>query len=451
MYGDCSPIQELIELLNHYKQFHLYIDDAHGMSSFGKNGTGYVLSKTDLHPKMILATGMAKAFGTMGGIFIIPDENLCEKVRNCAGPLIFSGQQTIPILGASIASAKIHLSGEINVRQALLGEKILYCHKLLKQYNLPDISAPDTPVFFIALGFIKVGFNLVKRMIDEGYYMNLAVFPAVPETRTGIRFTITLHHSLEDIENMIKTLANHFPKALEEEKQSIKDIQRTFKKVADLEAIILKTGEPKPVKQPYIVQHETTIENIPQTLWEELFGKDVSFNWQGLKFMEETFKDNPNPEHNWSFHYYIIRDQKQKPVLATFFTITIIKDDMLSPIAISKQIEVKRITDPYYLTSKAMIMGSLLTGGDYLYIDRSNLNWKDALLLLLNYVREEQEKQGANSLFLRDFDAADSLIKDFLTGQSFIKNILPDTHRIENINWKTYDEFLNQLNHSKRL
>ena len=450
MYGDCSPVQELIELLDHYKQFHLYIDDAHGMSSFGKNGTGYVLSKVDLHPKMILATAMGKAFGTIGGIFVIPDENLRAKVRNCAGPLIFSSQQAIPVLAASIASAKIHLSGEINVRQVFLAEKISYCHRLLKEYNLPDISAPDTPVFFIALGLIKVAYNLVKKMIDEGYFVNLAVFPAVPETCSGMRFTITLHHSLEDIENMIRALANHFPKVLEEEKQSIKDIQRAFKKVADLETIVLKTDELKPVKQPYRVQHETTIEKIPQELWKKLFGNDVSFNWKGLKFMEETFKDNPKQENNWSFHYYIVWNQKQEPVLATFFTVRTIKDDMLSPIAISKQIETKRIDDPYYLTSKGMIMGSLLAEGHYLYTDRSNPNWQDALLLLLDHVRDEQEREGANILLLRDFDAEDTVIKDLLADESFIKTILPDMHRIENMNWKSEEEFLNQLNHPKR-
>jgi hypothetical protein len=97
-----------------------------------------------------------------------------------------------------------------------------------------------------------------------------------------------------------------------------------------------------------------------------------------------------------------------------------------------------------------MLMGSTLSDGHYLYINRSHSSWKDAFLFLLQQAREEQERQGANMLFLRDFDAGDNELQDFLNGQGFIKTELPDTHLIENMNWKTQEEFLNQLNHPKR-
>src|SRR5690606_22879011 len=41
MYGDVSPIKELNILFDKYPGFHLYIDDAHGMSWSGRNGAGY--------------------------------------------------------------------------------------------------------------------------------------------------------------------------------------------------------------------------------------------------------------------------------------------------------------------------------------------------------------------------------------------------------------------------
>lgn len=44
MYGDAAPVKEIEKLLNKYDNFHLYIDDAHGMSWTGKNGCGYVRS-----------------------------------------------------------------------------------------------------------------------------------------------------------------------------------------------------------------------------------------------------------------------------------------------------------------------------------------------------------------------------------------------------------------------
>ena len=77
------------------------------------------------------------------------------------------------------------------------------------QHNLPIVSNPETPIKFIGLGLPRIGYNMVKRMINDGFYCNLAIFPAVPETCTGLRFTITLHQSDKDIENMVNALAYH--------------------------------------------------------------------------------------------------------------------------------------------------------------------------------------------------------------------------------------------------
>ena len=41
-----------------------------------------------------------------------------------------------------------------------------------------------------------------------------------------------------------------------------------------------------------------------------------------------------------------------------------------------------RAEDPYYLTSMTFAMGSLLTEGDHLYLDR-NADWRGALDLLM--------------------------------------------------------------------
>jgi hypothetical protein len=449
MYGDCAPLKELEALLNQYKQFHLYIDDAHGMSSFGKHGTGYVLSKIPLHPRMILATALGKAFGTIGGIFVVPDRALCDKIRNCAGPLIFSSQQSIPILGASIASAKIHLSDNIYALQKDLAKKISHCHNLLKTYNLPDISDPETPIFFVALGSMKVGFSLVKKMMDAGFFLNLAIFPAVSETCTGIRFTINCHHSLADIENMIKMLAKNFGEVLESEQHSIESISKAFKRVANLESFI-KTAKRSYVRSIYNLVYADSIAKIKSEEWNNLFDGDTAFDYNGLKFLEETFKNNLAEEHNCRFHYFIVYDNFNKPVIATFFTSTTVKDDMLAPSSISMEIETVRSTNPYYLTSKALIMGSILSTGDYLYLDRSNKDWRRAFVYLLNAVKEVAEKEDTNLLLLRDFKSDDFEIHDFLIEQGFLKTDIPSNHTIKPSGYQNNDDFLGGLNHSQR-
>ncbi len=459
MYGDAVHAQEIEKLLNKYRNFYLYVDDAHGMSWAGEHGNGFVLSQMDLHEKMVLASSLGKGFGIGGGIFVFKDQGLCNKVRNCGGPLIFSGPHPIPVVAASIASAKIHLSDEIHLLQKDLKKKMMYCSERLRHYGLPLVSKADTPINFIGLGLVRVGYNLVQRLLNAGFYTNLAVFPAVPESCTGLRFTITRHHRLEDIEALVKTLAFHLPKALADEGRTSDDIKKAFRKNLD-PAWTLNTsktiGETKEQlnketnEHLYTIEHETSIKNIPEDTWNELLGRDAALDWKGLLFLEQTFSANILPEYNWGFHYYIIRDENKVPVLATYLTHSIVKDDMLAPAAVSQRIEAERINDPYYLCSTVLMMGCVMSVGKHIYIDRSRPDWKNILMLLLDAIWSLQDLTKAAGINLRDFDAQDAEISSFLADQGFIQVAMPDTHIIKEATWTTKETFLESLDTTKR-
>ena len=229
MFGDFLPIHELKALLDKYENFNLYVDDAHGMSWAGRNGAGYVLSQIEFHPRLFLVTGLAKSFGTCGGVLIFPDEESKRLVRNLGRTLIFSGPIQPPTLGASVASAKIHLSDEIYSLQKQLCEKIKYFNSTALLYDLPLLSDSLSPIRFIAVSKPQLGYNMVKRLMMEGYYVNLSVFPTVSYNNTGIRVPITLHHTKEDIEGLLKTIARQLPFAMQESDMSIDEIRKAFK------------------------------------------------------------------------------------------------------------------------------------------------------------------------------------------------------------------------------
>lgn len=448
MYGDFAPMDQIAEILKSHKKFHIYADDAHGLGWMGQHGRGYVLNQMNLHPKMIVATSLNKAFAAGGGAFVIPDEELCQKVRNCGGAFIFSGPHQIPVLGAGIASAKILLSDEIYEKQAALAEKINYCHELLMAHNLPVVSNPNTPIFFVGLGLVRVGYNLVKRMLGEGCFVNLSAFPAVPETCTGVRFTITLHHTKEDIEKLVKGLAYHFPRALEEEGRTINDVYRSFRRVANFK-------EKEEISIPsatsgFSIQYEQSISKIDKNLWNKLLGTEGIIDHESLELMEKSFSQNFEPENNWNFHYYIIRDKIGIPILATFFTTALTKDDMLAPPESSKIIESGRQKNKYFLTSKSLIMGTLLTEGKHMYLNQNHNEWRKALMLLLDTVWKLQDTEKAVVLNLRDFYKKNTDLYNFFKDQGFIPVPLPDTHVIENFNWKSADNFIDQVSSERR-
>lgn len=229
MFGDGAPLKELKELLDQYDDFYLYIDDAHGMSWSGENGAGYVYSKLPFHPKMYFTTSLAKGFGASGGVLAFPENISFKRVHDFGRTFIFSTQLSPPILGAIRASAKIHLSDEINLLQSHLQDRIKYFNQTAKMLELPLLSDSLTPVRFIALGKPQVGYNLVTRLNNAGFFVSLCVYPSVSMNNTGIRIAITNHHRLEDLENLLNEIAVQLPMALKEAGSSMKEIQRYFK------------------------------------------------------------------------------------------------------------------------------------------------------------------------------------------------------------------------------
>lgn len=232
MQGDFAPVKELYKLADQYEQLHLYIDDIHGMSWAGPNGTGYVMSQVDYHPRLYLTTGLTKAFGTAGGLLVYPDAASQQLVKNTSKAFIFSIQMPPMILGATIESAKIHLSQEIYGLQSELEEKMAFFNLTAKKLGLPLINETISPIGFIGVGKPDVGYNMVRRMMNQGYFFNLSVFPSVSYNNTGLRIPVNRLNTFQDIENLLNEIAVQLPMALEDSHSSMQDIIKHFKLVA---------------------------------------------------------------------------------------------------------------------------------------------------------------------------------------------------------------------------
>ncbi|MBD1395538.1 GNAT family N-acetyltransferase [Pontibacter sp. JH31] len=453
MYGDFAPIKEMIALAEKYEQLYLYVDDAHGMSWAGKNGTGYAMSQMPdgLYRKMILTANLGKAFGACGGLSLFPNEEWYNKVNNFGGPLTFSVQIEPATLGAAIASAKIHLSDEIVGYQEELQRKIAYFNTLLKQTDLPLVHECESPIFYIGTGTMDMGNHLVQALLQDGIYVNLATFPAVPAKNIGVRITISLTNAYEDIEELVSKLQLHFHKALAETNQTLENIRKAFK----MAPVALSDKRPaityaQDDNTSIVLQRYTSIEAIDASLWNKHLGHRGMFDWEGIRFLEESFKDNQEKENNWAFRYYTVEDPQGKVVLMTFAAVALLKEDMFSQASISRALERERETNPYYLTSTGIVLGSLFTEGNHLYLDRESPHWKEALKTLLAELNKEQETENAGSILLRDLDGNDPELDEFMVEQDFVKLDLPESCVVENLNWSTEEEFRKTLSKKGR-
>ncbi len=206
MHGDGAPMKDLLVLLDKYDNFFLYIDDAHGMSWAGPNGCGYVWKYMPLgHPKIVLATSLGKGYGVGGGIIVCPTEEVKNMIKLTGGGMIFCGPLTPPVMGAGMASARLHLSSEIYLLQDKLKQNIEYFIKCAREHNLPMVDDADTPIFLVLGGDNDAVILCNQMLLQRGYYANNAVYPAMPMNGGGIRISITCSHSRQEILGLVKT------------------------------------------------------------------------------------------------------------------------------------------------------------------------------------------------------------------------------------------------------
>jgi len=207
MRGDRAPMEALHELASRHERLCLYIDDAHGLSWSGAHGRGTVLGNGTVPPRTVVAASLSKTFGAGGAVLVLPDEETARLIRACGSTLIFSGPMQPALVGVAIASARIHLSSEIHERQAKLMDRIRLFNRLAAERNVPLGSAEETPIRFVSIGDTEATYRIASELMNEGFYTNSAVFPAVAKEDTGVRAMITLHQTADDISGLVDAIA----------------------------------------------------------------------------------------------------------------------------------------------------------------------------------------------------------------------------------------------------
>jgi 7-keto-8-aminopelargonate synthetase-like enzyme len=455
MYADFFPAAALDELAARYDNLWLYVDDSHAASWTGRHGRGYALEH--LSPatlaRTVVALSLNKSFAAAGGAFTFPDEESRRLVATVGGPLMFSGPVQPPMLGAILASARLHRTDEIAQRQQQLLTRIRRFNELAAAAGLPVVSESEGPIRFVGAGVTSVAYRLTELMREDGYFVNTATFPAVPAKRCGARLTLTAHHTDEDIAGVVAALARNLPRALADEGATVDDLRRAFARQLRGRPEILPTPRPAPTELR--LERFGSIRDVDAAEWNALLGSRGAFDVAGLRTLEAVFGAGGaggagQTEDAWDFHYLVVRDTDGTPVAATFFTTALWKDDMLSPAAVSREVERRRqeAADPFFLTSPMVGMGTLLTEGDHLYLDRGR-DWRTALRMILQAARAVEDAVGAAAVVLRDLPDGDDELHEFLLGEGLLRLPVADSW-IRAVDFADDEEFLAQLRRKHR-
>ncbi|HEX6271694.1 MAG TPA: hypothetical protein VFZ53_01575 [Polyangiaceae bacterium] len=204
-FGELAPFEALAELLERFPKLWLYVDDGETMSWFGKNGRGAAQSHFRAHPRVVVTLGLDGSFAAAGGALLFGTSTLLEEVRS-RGQSLLGAAVPAPMLGAAIASGRIHCSAELAALQERHRRRVDFLFELAGVGRVPLASVHRTPVFFLHTGTPELASELARSLETQGFYVCPTRFaPSAPKT-AGVRFTVSLHNEIEDIERFADVL-----------------------------------------------------------------------------------------------------------------------------------------------------------------------------------------------------------------------------------------------------
>ncbi|MCP3099462.1 aminotransferase class I/II-fold pyridoxal phosphate-dependent enzyme [Myxococcus sp. K15C18031901] len=201
--GGVAIVQELFRLQEKYGLF-LYFDDSHSLSLYGEAGEGYVRASMGaaLNERTIIIGSLGKGFGTAGGAVLLGPGQHADLVGRFAGPLGWSQSLSIPAIGASLASARLHGTKELHDRQRLLRENVRYFDERVSTRTVGE----DFPIKVIDVGPESMAVERSRQLMERGFYASAVFFPIVPKGRAGLRIILRSNLGREDLRRLCDAL-----------------------------------------------------------------------------------------------------------------------------------------------------------------------------------------------------------------------------------------------------
>lgn len=205
--GGCAPIEELLALQKRYGLF-LYIDDAHGISLFGKNGEGFARSQIPgaLGERTIIAASLGKGFGASGGMLLLGTQEQENLFRSFAVAHAFSASPNLAAIGAALASGRLHQTAELAELQTRLQNRLALFDSLIAT----GLEGP-LPIRMMAIGDELMTIGAARAILDSGYYVSAVFFPTVAKGRAGLRVCPTAGHTVDEIKGLCTMLRDVLP------------------------------------------------------------------------------------------------------------------------------------------------------------------------------------------------------------------------------------------------
>ncbi|WP_063054364.1 aminotransferase class I/II-fold pyridoxal phosphate-dependent enzyme [Nocardia salmonicida] len=205
--GGGAPLAELHRLQDHYGLF-LYFDEAHGISTLGSRGRGYVLGAYEgWRERTLVIASLNKGFGASGGVIFFGaagDTSRTPTLLRTSGPLMWSQRINTAGLGAIIAACELHDDGTVDRLQLELQERVRLFDSLVDT----DLAGDGLPIRFVSIGHEDVTVAVARDMLDAGFYTSPVFFPIIRRGSAGLRLMLRADLDPDTIRRFADTLSS---------------------------------------------------------------------------------------------------------------------------------------------------------------------------------------------------------------------------------------------------
>jgi len=204
MDGDIAPLKTLQQLAQNYQAW-LFVDDAHGIGTLGKQGKG-CFEHFGLEPdeNTIIVGTLGKAFGTSGA-FVAGSETLIETLIQFARPYIYT--TAMPQLNALAIREALKLVKNAEASREALQQNIKHFREGALKIGL-NLWPSETAIQPIMLGKSETAVAWSEALKQAGFWVGAIRPPTVPKNQARLRVTLSARHTVEQIDQLLQALHN---------------------------------------------------------------------------------------------------------------------------------------------------------------------------------------------------------------------------------------------------
>jgi len=201
MDGDVADLNYLAQLKKQFPNTYLYVDEAHAIGVYGKNGLGIAERDNVIADIDLLVGTFGKALASMGA-YVVCDQILKECLINQMRPLIFS--TALPPFNVAWTHFIFEQLPQLSKERTHLDQLSAFLRQEVEHRT--QIMPSQTCIVPYILGENEATLTKAKDLQEQGYYCLPIRPPTVPKGTSRIRLSLTADMTIDEVKQFVACL-----------------------------------------------------------------------------------------------------------------------------------------------------------------------------------------------------------------------------------------------------